>query len=125
MNPEQGGLGATLWQRPDIYFENSPVLRADRVTTPLLIMKTAQDSAVEPGQSDEWYHALSRLKKKAWMLTYSDGDHTIYDHRAQLDYTIRMGQFFDYFLKVSATAKVDDVRNRLETMDGYCRWIGA
>lgn len=31
-------IGATLWERPDLYIENSPVFRANKVTTPLLMM---------------------------------------------------------------------------------------
>src|SRR5262249_35138674 len=30
----QGRIGATLWQHPELYIENSPVLKTDKVATP-------------------------------------------------------------------------------------------
>jgi dipeptidyl aminopeptidase/acylaminoacyl peptidase len=96
----QGRMGATLWERPDCYIENSPILKADKVTTPLLIMHNKNDMNVPWSQAVELFTALRRLRKKVWMLQYDDEGHTLYkDSNVAKDYTIRLTQFFDYYLK--------------------------
>jgi dienelactone hydrolase len=95
----QGRIGATLWQRPEQYIENSAIFRADKVTTPLLILHDKEDGTVYFDQSSEWYSCLNRLGKKAWMLSYEGENHTIENQINQLDYSIRLSQFFDYYLK--------------------------
>ncbi len=42
----QSRIGATLWQAPHEYLENSPIFHADRVKTPLLMLHNDQDEAV-------------------------------------------------------------------------------
>ncbi|HEY1188233.1 MAG TPA: prolyl oligopeptidase family serine peptidase, partial [Gemmata sp.] len=42
----QSRIGATLWETPMKYLENSPVFMADRVRTPLLMIHNDQDDAV-------------------------------------------------------------------------------
>jgi dienelactone hydrolase len=91
-------IGATLWQRPTLYMENSPVLRADKVTTPLLMMANKEDNDVPFQQGIEFFTALRRLEKKAWMLQYDGKGHNV-DGKAADDLTIRMFQFFNYYLK--------------------------
>ena len=39
----QGRIGATLWQRPDLYIENSPIFHADKVNAAVFIMHTTGD----------------------------------------------------------------------------------
>lgn len=93
-------IGATLWQRPDLYLKGSTVLRADQITTPLLIVHNKKDVAVPWRQGIELYMALRRLKKPSWMLQYDNESHWILQNPAdQKDYTIRMTQFFDHYLK--------------------------
>jgi dienelactone hydrolase len=91
-------MGATPWQRPDLYRKESVVLDADRVTTPLLIMHNKRDGNIQWRQGVELYMALRRLGKKVWMLQYDDDGHVVRGKDA-LDYTIRLTQFFDYYLK--------------------------
>jgi dipeptidyl aminopeptidase/acylaminoacyl peptidase len=92
-------MGFTLWERPDLYINNSPVLNANKVTAPLLIMHTSTDAVVPFTQAIEFFTALRRLQKKVWMLEYTDyGNHGVYGKSAD-DFTIRMSQFFDHYLK--------------------------
>jgi len=90
--------GATPWQRPDLYLKNSAVLSADRVTAPLLIMHNMKDEQIQWRQGVELYMALRRMGKKVWMLQYDEGGHGVWGKDA-VDYTIRLTQFFDYYLK--------------------------
>ncbi len=39
-------IGATLWERPDLYIENSPIFNCRKVVTPLLIRHNAADDNV-------------------------------------------------------------------------------
>jgi dipeptidyl aminopeptidase/acylaminoacyl peptidase len=95
----QGRIGKTLWQRPDLYIENSPVFKADKVTASILIEVGGKDNHVPFKQSYEWYYALRRLQKKVWLLSYQDEYHIIEQSNDRLDYSVRLAQFFGHFLK--------------------------
>jgi dienelactone hydrolase len=92
-------IGATLWQRTDLYLENSPVLRANQITTPVLMMANKKDADVPYEQGFELFTALRRLGKKAWMLQYDNGGHEVFNLTDQKDLTIRIAQFINYYLK--------------------------
>lgn len=91
--------GCMPWQNPEIYRKNSAVLHADRVSTPLLIMHNMRDNQIPWRQGIELYMALTRLGKKVWMLQYDDESHVIHLEKNAMDFTIRVTQFFDYYLK--------------------------
>lgn len=95
----QGRMGNSLWQSPNHYIEESPIFRADKVATPLLIVHNPLDFNVPFSQGIEWFTALRWLGKKAWMLQYDNEGHTIQDESNQKDFTIRVQQFFDHYLK--------------------------
>lgn len=95
----QDNMGATPWERPDLYIESSPVLRADQITTPLLIMHNEDDNTVPFAQAIELFTALRRLKKPVWLLKYEHEGHQLLNEKNKLDFTIRQQAFFDHFLK--------------------------
>lgn len=101
----QSRIGATLWQRPDLYIKNSPLFAADKVNTPLLIMHNDADGAVPWYQGIEYFTALRRLGKKVWMLQYNGEDHNLVERKNRKDLSVRLGQFFDYYLKDAKPAK--------------------
>jgi len=101
----QSRLGATLWQRPDLYIKNSPLFRADKVTTPLLIMHNDLDGAVPWYQGIELFSALRRLGKKVWLIQYNGEDHGLMERRNRKDWSIRLAQFFGYYLKGEPPAR--------------------
>ena len=101
----QSRIGATLWQRPDLYIKNSPLFAADKVTTPLLIMHNDADGSVPWYQGIEFFTALRRLGKKVWMLEYNGEDHNLVERKNRKDLSVRLGQFFDYWLKDGKPAK--------------------
>jgi dipeptidyl aminopeptidase/acylaminoacyl peptidase len=90
--------GATPWERPELYSKNSAVLNAHKATTPLLIIHNMKDNQVQWRQGVELYMAMRRLGKKCWMLQYDDGGHDV-GGKSAVDYTIRLTQFFDHYLK--------------------------
>jgi dipeptidyl aminopeptidase/acylaminoacyl peptidase len=89
---------ATIWQNPASYIQNSPVFGVDKVATPILIMHNKGDTNVPWEQGVEFFSDLRRLGKPSWMLQYDDQGHVVYDN-SSLDYTIRLEQFFDHYLK--------------------------
>ena len=95
----QSRLGASLWQHPDLYIKNSPLFRADKVTTPLLMMHNDADGSVPWYQGIEYFSALRRLGKKTWLIQYNGEDHGLTERRNRKDWSIRLGQFFGYYLK--------------------------
>ena len=94
----QSRLGATLWERPDLYLENSPIFRMDKMNTPVLILHNDADGAVPWYQGIEYFTALRRLGKPSWMLNYNDEPHWPVKWQNRLDFNIRMEQFFDHYL---------------------------
>jgi dipeptidyl aminopeptidase/acylaminoacyl peptidase len=126
----QSRIGYTLWQRPDLYIKNSPLFRADKVKTPLLITHNDADGAVPWYQGIEYFTALRRLGKKVWMLQYNGEDHNLVERRNRKDLSIRLSQYFDHFLKgapephwlaegVPATSKGIDWGTELEEKKGF------
>ena len=101
----QSRIGATLWQRPDLYIKNSPLFGVDKVQTPLLIMHNDADGAVPWYQGIELFTALKRLDKKVWLLQYNGEDHNLVERRNRKDLSVRLSQFFDHYLKGSKPAK--------------------
>jgi dipeptidyl aminopeptidase/acylaminoacyl peptidase len=94
----QSRLGATLWEKPELYLENSPIFNMDKVTTPILILHNDKDGAVPWYQGIEYFVALRRLNKPAWFLNYNNEPHWPVKWPNRLDFNIRMEQFFDYYL---------------------------
>lgn len=94
----QSRIGATIWEKPDLYVENSPLFHLPKVQTPLLIMANDKDGAVPWYQGIELYNGLRRLNKPCWMLNYNDDDHNLTKLANKYDLSIRMRQFFDHYL---------------------------
>lgn len=94
----QSRLGATLWEKPELYLENSPIFNLDKVTTPVLILHNDEDGAVPWYQGIEYFNGLRRLGKPAWMLNYNGEPHWPVKWQNKLDFNIRMEQFFDHYL---------------------------
>lgn len=95
----QSRLGASLWDRRDRYIENSPLFWADRIETPLLMLHNDEDTAVPWYQGIELFVALRRLGKPAWLVNYNGQPHGVRDYESRIDWSIRMQQFFDHYLK--------------------------
>lgn len=91
---------SSLWDAKDEWLMDSPILHADRVSTPLLIFHCKNDYSVPWLNAIEMFTALRRLQRKVWLLQYDNGDHFAYDKDA-IDLTVRVTQFFDHFLKSS------------------------
>jgi dipeptidyl aminopeptidase/acylaminoacyl peptidase len=94
----QSRLGASLWEAPMRYIENSPIFWADKVETPFLMMHNDHDGAVPWYQGIEMFVALRRLGKPAWLVNYNDEPHWPTTYANKKDWNVRMQQYFDHFL---------------------------
>ena len=95
----QSRIGGSIWQYPTRFIENSPIFWADRVQTPVLILQNDQDDAVPWYQGIEFFLALRRLGKEVYLFNYNGQPHGLRSRPDQKDYTIRMQQYFDHYLK--------------------------
>ena len=90
----QSRIGGSLWQYPERYVENSPLFRLDRVTTPVLFMANDNDGAVPWYQGIEFYVAMRRLQKEAYMVVYNGDEHNPTKRANQKDIDKKMQEFF-------------------------------
>ena len=95
----QTRIGATLWEKPNLYIENSPLFHVPKIKTPLVIMANDADGAVPWYQGIELFTAMRRLDKKVWMLNYNGEAHNLVERKNRKDISIREQQFFDWLLK--------------------------
>lgn len=95
----QSRLGDSLWNVPLRYIENSPIFWADKVQTPLLMIHNDEDGAVPWYQGIEYIMALRRLGKISFMFNYNGEDHGLRKRINQKDWTKRMFEFFNHYLK--------------------------
>lgn len=98
----QDRIGGTLWEYPERYLEHSAVLRADRITTPLLCITGDLDPNVPASQSREIYYALRRLGKDVEWVRYTNGAHRPPNSVAEaVDFEHRILAWYDKYLKAA------------------------
>jgi dipeptidyl aminopeptidase/acylaminoacyl peptidase len=95
----QSRIGGSIWEKPLLYIENSPIFSLDRVKTPVMIIANDADDAVPWYQGIEMFLGLRRLGKEAYLFNYNGEPHHLNRRPNQKDYTMRMQQFFDHYLK--------------------------
>jgi dipeptidyl aminopeptidase/acylaminoacyl peptidase len=96
----QDRIGGTLWEYPERYLEHSAVMRADRITTPLLNITGDQDPNVPASQSREIYYALRRLGKEVEWVRYVNGAHRPPNSVEEaIDFENRILAWYDKYLK--------------------------
>jgi len=106
----QDRLGATLWQQPQKYIQQSAIMFADRIKTPLLLITGEQDPNVPARQAMEMYYALRRLGKDVEWVSYTNSAHGMPTTTvAELkDFHDRIRRFFDDHLKGDLKKKAEE-----------------
>ncbi len=95
----QSRLGASLWDKPEVYIKNSPLFNLPKIKTPLVIMSNDADGAVPWYQGIEMFTAMRRLGKPVWLLNYNGEAHNLVERKNRKDIQIREQQYFDWQLK--------------------------
>ena len=93
----QGRMGEPPWSAPMRYVRNSPVYRADKITTPMMIVATDQDVSPLP-QAEQLFSALFRQDKDAELVTYWGEGHVVGSPYNLRDLYRRVFTWFDRFL---------------------------
>jgi dipeptidyl aminopeptidase/acylaminoacyl peptidase len=89
----------SLWKNLGGYIKNSPIFQANKIATPLLLLSNKDDSSVPFSQGVELYMAMRKLDRPAWLLQYSKEGHTIDEWENAVDFTYKVTDFFDHYLK--------------------------
>jgi len=107
----QGRMGVPPWVDPARYVANSPVYRAGKIDTPMLI--AAADKDVSPlEQAEQMFSALARQGKDAELLTYWGEGHVLGSPANVRDFYRRIFDWLDVnFSRTPAGASA--VRSRL------------
>jgi dipeptidyl aminopeptidase/acylaminoacyl peptidase len=95
----QSRIGAAPWERPDLYLENSALFHIASITTPYLTIANDADDAVPWYQGIEFFTAMRRLHKEAYMFVYGAEFHNLRNRENQKHWTVHLDEYFDYYLK--------------------------
>ncbi|MCF8224062.1 MAG: prolyl oligopeptidase family serine peptidase [Bacteroidales bacterium] len=91
-------MGKGMFDDMENYIAQSPVQNAPGIKTPFMILHGTVDGAVDWNQGLEFYNAARRLGKEVILLSYPDENHHLANKYNQIDFQVRMKQFFDHYL---------------------------
>lgn len=92
--------GRAPWSDPQYFIEHSPLFRADRIHTPLLLLHGQSDTNVTPGESRQLFTALSLLDRPVEMVLFPGEEHGIsgsWENRVA--HRTMMLEWFDRYLR--------------------------
>ena len=87
------------WSDPEVYLDRSPLLKADQITTPLLLLHGTGDTNVPVGESDQMYAALKVLGKEVEYLQVDGENHWIIAEEQRRIWAKSIVAWFDRHLK--------------------------
>lgn len=96
---DQYRMSSTLYDNLEGYIKNSSLFGVKNIKTPALIFHNDGDRAVPYQEGQSLFFALRRLGKPAWLVNYKKEGHTLDQASNKKDWTIKMQQYFDYYLK--------------------------
>lgn len=89
----------TYFETPALYKANSPMEFVTNIKIPLLTYTGNLDTNINWQQSIKMYNALRVLGKEHIMLLYPNQGHDFFSDGAQIDFTNKMWDWFDHYLK--------------------------
>lgn len=94
----QSRIGGPPWTDPLKYIENSPIFWVDKVETPYLSIHNDNDGAVPWTQGIEFFSAMRRLGKEAYLFNYNGEGHGLTNRENMKHWTVHLAEFFDHYL---------------------------
>ncbi len=94
----QSRIGLPPWDAPLQFIENSPIFWVEKVHTPYLSIHNDEDDAVPWYQGIEFFSAMRRLGKEAYMFVYNGEPHGLRQRDNMKHWTVHQDEFFDHFL---------------------------
>ena len=91
--------GSYPWTDPQLYVDQSPLFRADKVHTPLLFLHGDADTNVPVGESIQMYTALKLLGRETAMVLVRDQDHHILDYQKRIRWQNTIFAWFAKYLQ--------------------------
>jgi len=91
--------GSFPWNNRELYVEQSPIYKADKITTPLLLVTGDSDTNVPPGESDTMFTALKLLGREVELIEFPGEDHWILDREKRYVWWDTLLAWFDKHLK--------------------------
>ena len=82
------------------YFERSPVMFADRVRTPTLVVAGSDDRCTPPGQATEFHQALKEHGVETALAIYPGEGHGVRKFPAVIDMCARTVEWFERYMPV-------------------------
>ncbi|MEO7965665.1 MAG: prolyl oligopeptidase family serine peptidase, partial [Gemmatimonadaceae bacterium] len=95
----QGRFKGNFIDNYEAYIRNSPAFHAKDVKTKVMILHNEKDGAVDLNQGITWFNTLRELDKDVILLQYVGENHGLQVPKNQKDYTLRMREYFDTYLK--------------------------
>jgi len=95
----------SLWEAPDVYFEMSPFMHAEKVNEPLLLIHGEADSnpGTFPMQSERFYNALSGLGGTARLVMLPHESHSYRARESLLHLLWETQEWLDRYVKHAGT----------------------
>lgn len=92
-------FSGNFYELKDVYIKQNPVFHADRIDTPLLIWTGKEDNHVDWEQSVAMFIALKGLAKPAELILFPKDGHALQRPSNQIQATIKIGEWFNKYLK--------------------------
>lgn len=87
------------WTHKDLYADQSPLFRAEKVNTPILFLHGDSDNNVPVGESIQMFTALKLLGKETAFVAVADQDHHILDYDKRIKWQNTIFAWFEKYLK--------------------------
>ncbi len=94
--------GSYPWNNYDLYINQSPLFKADKINTPMLLLHGTVDTNVPIGESYQMYTALKLLGKEVEFIQVEGENHAIYDYQKRIAWNHSIYAFFAKWLKEDA-----------------------
>ncbi|MEO8228333.1 MAG: S9 family peptidase [Chloroflexota bacterium] len=94
-------LGATPWDDPDLYRQQSPITYAREIRTPLLIQHSEKDLRTTIGQGEQLFTVLRSLRRPVRMMRVPDETHELTRSGTpfrRVENLVQVGVWFRHFL---------------------------
>jgi dipeptidyl aminopeptidase/acylaminoacyl peptidase len=96
----QARLEKPFWLASDAYMRNSPIFRADKIDSPLLLLHGDLDLAVTGlSGAERLYNAMLRADKHVTLVRYWGEGHVAENDWAMRDQWMRITTWFGVYLK--------------------------
>lgn len=91
------------WSNPQLYALQSPLFRADKIHTPLLLTHGTADTNVPMSESVQMFTALKTLGRDVAFVQVRDENHIIVDYEKRKQWTDAILAWFEKYLKGDST----------------------